>query len=135
MSGIAVRLGIGALLLVHGFAHWYVTSGWQAGVPASSWLIGAGRSAEGLATGLWVASLLAFIVAGVAVVAHHAWRRPLLIAAAGVSLLTLAMFWQPNLVLGALVDAALLVLLLRAPWPTWRWAPQRRATPSPAPRH
>jgi hypothetical protein len=132
MSATAVRLNIGALLLVHGFAHWYVTSGWQAGAPASSWLVGAGGSAEGLATGLWVASLLAFIVAGVAVMAHHAWRRLLLVAAAGVSLLTLAMFWQPNLILGALVDAALLVMLLRASWPTGRWAPQRRATPSSA---
>jgi hypothetical protein len=129
MSGIAVRLGIGALLLIHGFAHWHVTSGWQAGTPARSWLLGAGEGAQGLASGLWAVSLLAFLLAGVVVMAHHAWRRPLLLAAAGVSLLTLGLFWQPSLLLGALVDAALLVLLLGAPWPSGRWPAQRRGAP------
>jgi hypothetical protein len=129
MSGVTIRLGIGALLLIHGFAHWHVTSGWQAGTAAHSWLLGAGEGAQGLAAGLWAVSLLAFLLAGVVVLAHHAWRRPLLVAAAGVSLLTLGLFWQPSLLLGVLVDAALLVLLLRAPWTAGRWAAQRRATP------
>src|SRR5688572_27047405 len=111
VSGLAVRIGIGVLLVVHGFAHWYVTSGWQAGASARSWLVVAGDSTQDLATGLWVVSLLAFLVAGVVVMAHHAWRRPLVVAAAGVSLLTLALFWQSSLIPGVLVDAGLLVLL------------------------
>jgi hypothetical protein len=120
VSGLAVRIGIGVLLVAHGFAHWYVTSGWQAGASARSWLVVAGDSTQDLATGLWVVSLLAFLVAGVVVMAHHAWRRPLVVAAAGVSLLTLALFWQSSLLPGVLVDAGLLVLLLRAPWPWGR---------------
>ena len=63
MSGVAVRVGIGVLLIVHWFAHWYVTSGWRAGAPARSWLVGAGGVTQDLATGLWVVSLLAFLVA------------------------------------------------------------------------
>jgi hypothetical protein len=127
MSGIAVRVGIGVLLIVHGFAHWYVTSGWQTGAPARSWALGAGGGAQELATGLWVGSLLAFLVAGVVVLAHHARRRPLVVAAAGVSLLTLALFWQPGLIPGALVDAGLLALLLSTRWPAGRWSAQARS--------
>jgi hypothetical protein len=117
MLGIAIRVGVGLLLIVHGFAHWYVTSGWQTGAPARSWLLGAGGSTQGLATALWVVSLLACIVAGVVLMAHPAWWRPLSVAAAAVSLLTLALFWQPNLILGAAVDAGILVALLWARWP------------------
>jgi hypothetical protein len=127
MSGVAVRVGIGVLLVVHGFAHWYVTSGWQAGAPARSWLVGAGGGTQELATGLWVVSLLAFLVAGVVVLAHHAWRRPLVVAAAGASLLTLALFWRPSLLPGALVDVGLLALLLAARWPAGRWSAQTRS--------
>ena len=105
VSGRAVRIGIGVLRVVHGFAHWYVTSGWRAGESARSWLVVAGDSTRDLATGLWVVSLLAFLVAGVVVMAHHARRRPRVVAAAGVSLLTLALFWQPSLIPGVLVDA------------------------------
>jgi hypothetical protein len=127
MSEVAVRVGIGVLLIVHGFAHWYVSSGWRAAAPARSWLVGAGAGTQGLATGLWVVSLLAFLLAGVVVLAHHAWRRPLVVAAAGVSLLTLALFWQPAVIPGALVDAGVLALLLAARWPAGRWSAQTRS--------
>ena len=62
-------------------------------------------------------SLSAFVAAGVVLLAHPAWRRPLAVAAAAASLLTLALFWQPALILGVLVDAGILVALLWAHWP------------------
>jgi len=61
-----------------------------------------------------VVSLSAFVAAGVVLLAHPAWRRPL---AAAASPLTLALFWQPALILGVLVDAGILVALLWAHWP------------------
>jgi hypothetical protein len=33
-----LRIGIGVLLMVHGFAHGYGTSEWKADQPARSWL-------------------------------------------------------------------------------------------------
>jgi hypothetical protein len=72
-------------------------------------------------------ALLAFLLAGAVVLAHHAWRRALVVAAAGVSLLTLALFWRPGLLPGALVDVGLLALLLAARWPAGRWWAQTRS--------
>ena len=42
----------------------------------------------------------------------------LAIASSVVSLLAIGLFWQPNMVIGALVDVGILVALLWVHWPT-----------------
>jgi hypothetical protein len=62
-------------------------------------------------------ALIAFNVAGLTVFTNQGWWRPVAIAAAGISLLVILLFWHPRTVIGAVVDGAILVALLGAPWP------------------
>jgi hypothetical protein len=110
------RVGIGLLLIIHGFAHWNITTAWGARATADSWVLGANASSLGNA--LWVTSLLGFVLAGLAMFVFPGAWRPLAIAASLVSLATIGLFWQPQMVLGAAVDLGVLVALLWLGWPT-----------------
>jgi hypothetical protein len=120
MATIAIRIVIGLLLMIHGFAHWQITSGWGK-VTADSAVLRALGMGDGalvsLGTALWVAALLSFNLAGIGVFAGQGWWRALAISAAVVSLLVMGLFWQPNFIIGALVDGGILVALLWAHWP------------------
>jgi uncharacterized membrane protein YphA (DoxX/SURF4 family) len=71
MSNVWIRIIIGSLLMVHGFAHWHMTSGWDSNLTDRSWLLAAAGIAPAaihpIATLLWVAALLAFLCSGGAV--------------------------------------------------------------------
>jgi hypothetical protein len=122
MRSIVIRIVIGILLMVHGFAHWQITTGWGSRVVAESGVlrsVGLADSAiASLGTALWVVALLSFNLAGIAIFAGWGWWRGLAIAAAVVSLLVMGLFWQPSFVLGVAVDVGILVALLWARWPT-----------------
>ncbi len=115
MSPVLVRIVIGVLLIVHGFAHYQITTAWGSRQAAAAPLLSAiGLSAatiQSLGTVLWVVALLGFIVAGLVVLIHPAgWQIPT-IAAALVSLVTIGLYWMPMAALGAAVDVATLVAL------------------------
>lgn len=116
MSPLLIRVAIGLLLVVHGFAHWNITTGWGARTTADSWVLGANAAAIG--TPLWTAALVAFILAGVAVFVFPGAWRPIAVVASLLSLATIGLFWQPQMALGAAVDAGVLAALLWFGWPT-----------------
>ena len=121
MATIVTRIAIGVLLMIHGFAHWQIISGWGKVTADSAALraVGMGDAAlASLGTALWVAALLSFELAGIGVFAGQGWWRALAIGGAVVSLLVMALFWQPNFIIGAAIDIGILVALLWAHWPT-----------------
>ena len=119
---LSIRIGIGLLLIMHGFAHYQITRGWQPDQPDQSWLLGTlGLNQEtihAIANPLWVIALLGLIAAGIVTMAIPGWWRPVVIVAAALSLLVLALFYRPGVSIGVLVDVGVLVALLWAHWPT-----------------
>ncbi|MCC6169194.1 MAG: hypothetical protein IT329_18375 [Caldilineaceae bacterium] len=119
MWQIGLRVVVGLLLVIHGFAHYQITTGWGSRQSASSWLLTglAPASLNSLGNALWVVTLLAFIAAGIAVFAGMGWWRGLAILASVLSLIVIGLFWQPNMILGAAVNIGILVALLWVHWP------------------
>jgi hypothetical protein len=122
MWNLVIRILIGVLLMVHGFAHWQITTSWGTRAFAQSGLLsGVGLADSAIAafgTALWVIALLAFNLAGIAIIAHQGWWRAFAIVAAMVSLLVIGLYWQSSFVLGALVDIGIIGALLWAHWPS-----------------
>jgi len=97
MATIVIRITIGVLLMIHGFAHWQITTGWGKLTAESAVLraVGMGDGAvASLGTALWVAALFSFNLAGIGVFAGQGWWRALAISAAVVTLLVMGLFWQ-----------------------------------------
>jgi hypothetical protein len=70
-------------------------------------------------------ALIAFTVAGLTAFTDQGWWRPVAIAAAGISLLVILLFWHPRTVNGAVVDGAILVAPLGAHRPPTRLVRRR----------
>jgi uncharacterized membrane protein YphA (DoxX/SURF4 family) len=123
MWQIILRITIGILLIIHGFAHWQITTGWGAKSSVSSWMLTGLEPAtlQALGTFLWVASLLAFIAAGILLFIGVEWWRVAAVVSSLLSLLVIGLFWLPAMVIGAVVDAAVLVSLLWVEWPSPQW--------------
>jgi hypothetical protein len=120
MWQIGLRVVVGILLIIHGFAHWQITNGWGSQPSASSWLLGSVEpvALNSLGTLLWVTTLLAFVVTGIVLFAGGSWWRTLTVVSSVLSLLVIGLFWQPNMVIGAAVDIGILVALLWVQWPS-----------------
>ena len=116
MPPLLVRAVLALLLVVHGFAHWNITTLWGARPGSDSWALG--PAASGMAAPLWMTSLLAFVLAGLAVLVFPFAWRPLAIVASAVSLVTIGLFFQPQMTLGALVDLGVLAGLVWLEWPS-----------------
>ena len=72
-----------------------------------------------IAITLAVIATLGFVAAGLAlfgVLVPFDWWRALAIASAAVSLLLVVIFWHPYLIVGLLIDVAVLVTLLFTKW-------------------
>ena len=89
-----------------------------------SWLLtrlGLSESAsKPIAIVLAVIATLGFVTAGLAifdVLIPFDWWRALAIASAVVSLLLVIIFWHPYLIVGLLIDGAVLVTLIFTNWP------------------
>ena len=73
---------------------------------------------DAFGTALWLVALFVFLAAGAAILFNQEWWRQLAIIGAAVSLLTIALFWQTTMILGALVDVAIVVVLVGSDWPS-----------------
>jgi hypothetical protein len=122
------RILLGVFLGLHGLIH----LGYAAPAPADpnypfrlnqSWLItNLGINAQAvrsLGMLLSVITVICFVLSGLAtlgIVVPQNWWQPLTLLASVTSLALLILFWHSWLVLGVLIDVALLVVLLWAGW-------------------
>jgi len=134
-----LRFGVGIILILHGLivaAQSAGSFGPGSGVKNPSWVdwwptalgeswalskLGLERSAVSWLGGLlWLVSGLLLIAAGLGVldvlIPHSAWRS-LAVAGAGISLFMLFVYLHPLLIIGVLLDVAILVAILWADWP------------------
>lgn len=126
-------LGVWALagaLVAHGLIHALFLSPRPAGDAgqtwpfnfSQSWLSGAGLGTDPvrvLGTILVVAVMTAFVISGLAtagVVVPSSWWRPAIAVAAGLSAVTLVIFFDPQLIIGLAIDGALIWLVVSAAW-------------------
>lgn len=119
----------GLSLIAHGLVHWVlvaphpdVAGSGFAGFLKHSWLVTRAGLDESTAYLIGMALLaivsIGFTVAGIPVFASQAWWRPLAIAMAGISIVLLALFWHKWLVVGPVLDMAILVSLIFFKWPS-----------------
>ena len=80
--------GVGHLLFI-GNAWGY----WKSGGGRAALFAGLPQTAEGLIGLLWIIPLVAFVVATGGFVSEQAWWQPVLLAAAGISLVMVVVFW------------------------------------------
>jgi hypothetical protein len=111
---VLLRIVIGASLVIHGVAHVEITRVWGARESATSWLIG---KADGLGNVMSMVALAGFVLAGLALLAGFGVWRPLAVAAACVSLVTIVLFWDRKMALGVAVDVAIVIAVVWAKWP------------------
>jgi len=116
------RILVGALLILHGFAHYELPTLWGTRPAHISWLLGglAPNQLQSPATILWIAALVLFLAAGVLEWFNRSFWRVLTIAGATVSLVVMVLFWDPQMVLGVIVNCAVLAALLGLKWPARR---------------
>lgn len=135
---LSLRIVIAVILIAHGLVHaslsWvplpaangphtpFLPSWWRAAVDPT-WPVSRLNLDEpairALGWGLWLAVLLGFAAAGLGLLGvpgpSASWQT-LAAVSAGLSLLLLALYWHPWLVVGALLDLAMLGIVV---WPRW----------------
>jgi hypothetical protein len=118
------RLMLGLFLVAHGLVHlavWALPTGGtdQPFDPHRSWLLGGlGKGPDHwISTALAITAAAFFIAAGYGLVGQHQVWRLLAVVAAMVSLVLIATFFNPWLVVGLGLEVAILTALLWADWP------------------
>jgi hypothetical protein len=115
------RLLFIGFLIAHGLIHAAI---WASPKPPAgdapfdvshSWALGDRRT---LAMLLALVAGAAFVVAGGALLGHLAWWRPLTVGASGLSLLLMAAFFNPWLLMGVGLDAGLIAGVVWFDWPS-----------------
>ena len=96
------------------FGHGAIVAAQASGVP-DSWLFGE-KKAIGIALALAAGAL--FVISGGGLLAQAEWWRPLAVTAAVLSLLFFVVFFQPLILFGMALDAAVIVALVWLDWPT-----------------
>ena len=118
MWSIGLRIVVGLLLIIHGVAHYSITTGWGSRQSADSWALGGlglgAATVVPIGNVLTVMSLLTFVASGALLFFNQEWWRTLAVVASVFSLLVITLFWQPNMVLGVVLDIAVIIALL---WP------------------
>jgi hypothetical protein len=109
--------------MIHGFAHWQITTAWGTKTSVSSWMLPSLEAGvlQSLGTFLWVSALVTFVATGIVLLIGLEWWRVAAIVSCLISLLVIGLFWQPNMIIGAAVDLGVLVALLWVQWPTPQW--------------
>jgi uncharacterized membrane protein YphA (DoxX/SURF4 family) len=110
MPAIAIRLVLAVLLAIHGMGHWEITRHWGQRTAADSWILGTG--ADGIGRVLWIATILVFLAAGIALALGLPQWRFVAVAGSIVSLAVIVLFFDPKMLIGVVVDVALLVAIL-----------------------
>jgi hypothetical protein len=124
------RLVIGIVLILHGIGHALglvaLTSLGSDSWHARSWLFD-DSTARAVSAVLWAVLLVAFVVAGLALLEigfPESWWKPTAVVAAAGSLVALALFWNafpvlfPNKIGAIAVNAVVLIGILVTDWPT-----------------
>jgi hypothetical protein len=108
--------GIGLLLLGHAFVH----AVWRTYGPKVSWILpnASAPSLASLSTTLFILGAVGFSLAGLGLLIHQSWWRPVALVSAVVSLALLVTFWHNGLFVGAAIDLAVLAAILWLRWPT-----------------
>lgn len=122
-----LRIAAGVFIVLHGLVHlWYFTLSQglvefqpEMGWTGRSWLLSpalGGDGARSLASILYIVATVAFVGAGVALLARSEWLRWLLPAAALLSSVLILLFWEGGLnmwaqkgLIGLLINVVLLV--------------------------
>lgn len=120
---------VGLSLLIHGVAHLAgLVSAWSlmpATVPPMTVLAGGrlelGPTGTRILGLLWLLLAVSFAIAGVAAMLRSDWWVRITLAAAAASLLLCAAAWSEAKA-GAVIDVAILVLLIALPFTGWRMA-------------
>jgi hypothetical protein len=110
MPPIALRLVVALLMGIHGMAHWDITRLWGQRPTADSWILGAGG--EEIGRVLSGGAILVFLAAGIVLALGLSQWRFVAVAGCLVSLAVIVLFWDPKMILGVLIDAALLAAIL-----------------------
>ncbi len=110
MPAIAIRLILAVLMAIHGMGHWDIPRHWGQRTAADSWILGTG--AEGIGRVLWIGTILVFLAAAIALAVGLPQWRFVAVAASIVSLAVIVLFFDPKMIIGVLVDVALLVAIL-----------------------
>ena len=129
MSGGFWRIVVTLVILAHGIGHVLFLAQClgitQLGQSAHSWLLTKTLGdvpTRVIGSLLWLVVIAGFLTAGVGLLGQHAWWRTLAAAAAGVSLLALALFVSGSnrqpILSAALTDVAILAALLWLHWPS-----------------
>lgn len=131
-----LKIGLGIFLIVHGLVHSFLAIAPNPGDPDGkpgaffttgerSWLLSqSGLDAPAIR---WIGiilvalSTLGFVLAGLGILGVPGlvtiWRTVAVVSAC-LSLLLLILFWHPWLIIGVLIDIAVLIALLWAKWPS-----------------
>ncbi len=116
--GLFVRVVVGLLLVAHGLVHLlYLAPDVKEFSLDDSWLL-SGSATHSISNVLMVATVVGFVLLGVAV-----WGVPglsatwpaIAIVASVASLALLIAFWDPHLIFGAALDLALIALAMMQP--------------------
>jgi hypothetical protein len=110
-----------AFLFAHGFVHvavWAMPSDPKKPAPfdaSHSWVLG---DAKQLAVALAVGAAVLFAIAGIGLLVHAGWWRPLTVLAAGGSVLLMTLYFNPWLVVGWGLSAGLVLGIVWLAWPS-----------------
>lgn len=125
MSNSLWRILIGTVIAAHGVGHLFFlvpTLGLaQWGLTGRSSLLNGHipeLAVKVVGGALWLVVIAGFVAAGIGVLSQQEWWRAVAIGSAVVSLLGLALFWQPvqPVYSAGLMDIAILVALLLVHW-------------------
>jgi hypothetical protein len=116
---MVIRVVVGFLLVAHGLVHLvFISEDVTQFAFDGSWLLHDGGTAHSVGFALMAGSVGAFALAGASVWGVPGlarWWAALTIIAATLSLLLLAVFWQPDRVFGVTIDVVLLVVAVVQP--------------------
>lgn len=122
--------------ILHGLTHfWYVTLSLQLvkftndmGWTGQSWLLGRilGESASrSIAVLLYGLAGIGFVIGGSGLLLHQDWFRPIIVASSLLSVVTIAIFWDGDLLklvekglIGLILSLAFLLTILLFNWPS-----------------
>jgi hypothetical protein len=118
-----LQILIGIFLILHGLVHWVYAAPQDKAADAKPfnvltgrWLVKKAGLKSSLALKLGIALMilatLGFILSGIALLISQSWWGIPAISTAGVSLAFLALFWDRNMVIGAALNIAIIVLAL-----------------------
>jgi hypothetical protein len=129
----ARRLGFVVFLIAHGTVHagiWALPrpQGQQRPFdPSGSWLMGSEQSFAAL---LAIAATVLLVAGGIFLWAQVPWWRPLAVMGLAVSFVLMSLFFNPWFLPIQVVNAALIVGVLRSSWPLTSTVSKDRVSPS-----